>query len=228
MFLVTDRRRVYTLLGIGRENSERRRYKLVYISEFADIKVNESTKCKVFFLDSNTWRYVDPPPCRLFYGHSLVHLDGVIHCFTGSEHDKVLAIDLHTHKFQSFSTTPDIFKSIYSCNLGMCVLNHRLCIFQYLDVTIMDPLFKIWCLDINKRSLEMMYTINLSNFPPHKWSIIPIATINNSIVTSNYFHNFWAHYNSKNHFICRTFSLLRKRTYFVIPNYFETLVSPYQ
>lgn len=134
--------------------------KLVCFFKYDDKEVNESTKCKVFALESNTWRYVDLLHSRVCYGHSLVHLDGVIYCFIRSIEARVLAFDLHTEKFQSFSITPDI-KSRYSSDLSMRVLNHRLCIFNK------DPLLKIWGLDMNKRSWEMMHSIDFfSKFSP--------------------------------------------------------------
>ncbi|KAG7597059.1 Kelch-type beta propeller [Arabidopsis suecica] len=218
-----DLRRDYTLLGIGRENSERRRYKIVCYFECDDKKVNESTKCKVFALDSNTWKDVDPPHCRVRYGHSLVHLDGVIYCFTCEiepEHAKVLAFDLHTEKFQSFSISPYIgFK--YSRNSGMHVLNRRLCIFDN------DTLLQIWGLDINKGSWDMMHSIDVSKFS-QSWRIIPMATINNYvIITNDEYHNLWALYDSKNHVLHHTCSLGHSKISFGMP-YFETLVSAYQ
>ena len=41
--------------------------------------------------------------------------------------------------------------------------------------------------DINKRSCEMMYSIELSNFAPKfkHWNIIPVATISNYLIISN-------------------------------------------
>ena len=41
--------------------------------------------------------------------------------------------------------------------------------------------------DINKRLCEMMYSIELSNFPPEfkHWNIIPMATISNYVIISN-------------------------------------------
>lgn len=189
----------------------------------------ESTECIVFALDSNTWRYVGMPThCRVYYGrHSLVHLDGVIYCFTRDhdiepEHAKVLAFDLRTERFQSFSIPSNVgFR--YSGKSGMLVLNHRLCIFDN------DTLLQIWGLNIKMRSWEMMHSINFSSFPPQlqNLSIInPMAKINNYVVISNDFHNFWVLYNSKTHDLYRTFSH-GIMAYFGMP-YSETFISPYQ
>ncbi|KAG7559612.1 F-box domain [Arabidopsis thaliana x Arabidopsis arenosa] len=188
--------RVFTLLGIGRENSVSPRYKLLWFFEFDNRRMNKSTRCMVFALDTNTWRYVDPPKCRVHYDHPQIHLDGVMYCFTHNmeqqsyfEKDlKLLAFDLHTETFQSISITPDI-GCRFCRELSMCVLDHRICIFKRL-VDDNDRFFKIWGLDVHKRTWEMMYSIDLSCFPPEfkEWRIIPMATINNYVILSNFKH----------------------------------------
>ncbi|CAA7033779.1 unnamed protein product [Microthlaspi erraticum] len=218
----------YTLLGMGRENSLSRRYKLVWFFECDMKQVKKSTRCKVFAFDSNTWRYVDPPHCRVEYGHPLIHLEGVMYCFTapcmeeqGPFEKEVLAFDLHTETSQSFSVTPDIGES----PLSMRVLNHRLCIFKrhvYTD----DLVFKIWGLDINKRSWEIMYSIDLSCFPPEFQGscILPVAKIDNYLIISNVTRTTCVLYGSKNRILHGTSGSPAFNTM----SYFETLVSPYQ
>ncbi|ESQ35329.1 hypothetical protein EUTSA_v10009448mg [Eutrema salsugineum] len=232
----TSRRRVPDPIspisyGIGRENSVSPRYKLVWFFECDNEWVNKSTRCMVFALDSNTWRYVDPPPCRVQYDHPLIHLDGVMYCFTHymEKHShfekdlKLLAFDIHTETFQSFLLTPDIRCS--SCReLRMCVLNHRICIFKR-SVDDNDLFFKIWGLDINERSWETMYSIDLSCFPPEfkDWGIVSMATINNYIIISNGRRTIWVLYSSKNCILYRT-----SFSFNCVMSYFETLVSAYQ
>lgn len=224
---------VLTLLGIGRENSVSLRYKLVWFFECDIKRVNKSTRCMVFALDSNTWRYVDPPHCRVHYRHSLIHLDGVMYCFAYMEEPrlfeedpKLLAFDLHTETFQINSIPPDI-GCRYCHELSMCVLNHRICIFKRF-VDDKDCFLKIWGLDIDKRSWETMYSIDLSCFPPEfnvgkGKRIIPIATINDYVIISNFDRTIWVLYSSK--------SCILYNTSFaghLVMSYFETLVSTYQ
>ncbi|EOA38952.1 hypothetical protein CARUB_v10011369mg [Capsella rubella] len=220
-----DQRRHHTLLGIGRENCERGRYKVMCYFECDNKKVCESTKCIVFALDTNTWKDVDPPHCRLHYDHSIVHLDGVLYCFshghTESENAKVLAFDLHTYKFQSLSITSCIgFR--YSRYSGMHNLNHRLCIFNS------DTLFRIWGLDINSRSWEMMQSIDCSRLQLKNWIFLfPIARINDYfVIITDCYRHYWGLYDSKNHILYRT-SFIGQAPPFGMP-YFETLVSAYQ
>ncbi|XP_010462707.1 PREDICTED: putative F-box protein At2g02030 [Camelina sativa] len=225
----------YTLLGIGREDSVRGKYKLVWFFDYDNELVNKSLRCKVFALDSNTWRYVDPPHCRVHYDHPLIHLDGVIYCFSyhkehryRDEQDvKLLAFDLHTQKFQRLQITPDILFRRY-CDLSMRVLNHRLCISKGFVDDNVDHFFKIWGLEINKRSWEMMYSIDLSCFPPEfkQRRIIPMATINNYLIISNYRRNIWLLYNSKSSILHGTDSYSDKDV--MSQSYCETLVSAYQ
>ncbi|KAF8095637.1 hypothetical protein N665_0328s0016 [Sinapis alba] len=228
------RHEVYTLLGIGRASSTvSPRYKIVWFFECDIKRVNKSTRCMVFALDSNTWRYVDPPHCRVKYRNSLLHLDGVMYCFADYmeepklfEQDvKLLSFDLHTETFQSISITPDIGRRYCHELISMCVLNHRICIFKsFVDDN--DCFFKIWGLDIDKRSWETMYSIDLSCFPPEfkvGKRIIPMATINDYVVVSNFDRTIWVLYSSK--------SCILYHTPFVchlVMSYFETLVSTYQ
>ncbi|CAH2037652.1 unnamed protein product, partial [Thlaspi arvense] len=175
------------LIGIGRENSACPRYKLVWFFESYDKGMCNTTRCMVFALDSNTWRNVDPPhDCRVHYDHPLIHLEGVMYCFAHSRWDlKLLAFDLHTETSQSFSITPDIGVSYFD-KLIMRLLNHRLCIFKsFVDKD--DLVLKIWGLDMNKRSWEVMYSIDLSCLPPEfkESRISPIETIHNYVIISN-------------------------------------------
>ncbi|CAA7045835.1 unnamed protein product [Microthlaspi erraticum] len=213
-------------IGIGRENSVSRRYKLVWFYEVP--QVNIVTKCKVFALGSNTWKVVHPPHCRLhYYNSSLMHLDGIMYCLIKTHDEicnaKVLAFDLHTEKFQTFSITLDVGEG---CELSMCVLNHRLCVFKrFADNN--DTCFKIWGLDISKTSVEIMYSIDFSCLPPDEieWEIVPMATINNCVVisSSHLIHSALVRlYGSKSNILYPTASHRQ-----FIP-YFESLVSPYQ
>lgn len=204
------------------------RYKLLWFFECDNKRVNKSTRCMVFTLDTNTWRYVDPPNCRVHYDHPLIHLDGVMYCFMEKESHfekdlKLLVFDLHTETFESISITPDI-GCRYCRELSMCVLDHRISIFKrFVDDN--DRFFKIWGLDVHKRSWEMMYSIDLSCFPPEfiEWRIIPMATINNYVIISNFDCTIWVLYSSKNCILYRTSFSCN-----FIMSYFETLVSAYQ
>lgn len=211
-----------------------RRYKLVWFYEVHNNEDNNKvTKCKVFALGSNTWKVVNTPHCRLqYHNNPLMHLDGIMYCFITSYDEiynlKVLAFDLHTEKFQTFPVTPDIGEIWYS-RLSMCVLNHRLCVFKRCAYN-NDTCFKIWGLDLNKRSGEIMYSIDFSCLPPDvdelEWLIFPMATINNCVVISSC-HLFQSAlvrlYGSKSNIFYRPASSYRQ----FIP-YFESLVSPYQ
>ncbi|VVB05892.1 unnamed protein product [Arabis nemorensis] len=221
--------------GIGRENSVSPRYKLVCYFNDDNKKDNESTRCKVFALDSNTWRYVDGPPVgRVHYDHPMMHLDGVIYSFSYylennhfEQDHKVLAFDLHTETFQTFPITPAIEFTYINC-ICMCVLNHRICIFKRHVCYQSDLFYKLWGLDINKRTWDIMYSINVSCIPSkvRGWTIAPIATINNYVIFSNSYCFIWGHSGSKNKddfIINRTSS---PSPYFM--SYVETLVSAYQ
>ncbi|CAA7045837.1 unnamed protein product [Microthlaspi erraticum] len=187
--------------------------------------------CKVFALGSNTWKVVNPPHCRLqYFNTSLMHLDGIMYCLI-TTHDeicnaKVLAFDLHTEKFQTFSITLDIGER-GNCELSMCVLNHRQCVSKsFADNN--DTCFKIWCLDISKTSEEIMYSIDFSCLPPDGivCLILPVANINNCVVISSYHFQLGALvrlYGSKSNIFYYWPASHRQ----FIP-YFESLVSPYQ
>ncbi|RIA04595.1 hypothetical protein BRARA_K01159, partial [Brassica rapa] len=173
--------------GIGRESFVSPKYKLLWFFHCDDRLVNESTRCKVFALDSNNWRYVDPPNCLIYFDQPIIHLDGVLYCFSFYREEmgyhqpcicNLLAFDLHTETFHSYSTQD--LESRDCRELSMCILNHRPCIFKK-RLGDNDLLFKIWGLDINKSSWEVMYSIEFSCFPPEFYNrfIIPVATINN-------------------------------------------------
>ncbi|XP_020866262.1 putative F-box protein At2g02030 [Arabidopsis lyrata subsp. lyrata] len=226
-----------TLVGIGRENTVSPRYKLVWFFQGHKEVVNDTARCKVFALDTNTWRDVDPPNCPVYYDQPIIHLDGVLYCFSfemkesfivpdyNKQYDvKLLAFDLSTETFQSFSVTPDIgFTTIHE--LSICVLNHRLCIFRKRRfINRNDLFFNIWGLDINKRSWEIMFSIELSCFPEFESKIIiPVASINNYVILSNVSRTIWVLFGSKTHILRSNFSYGK---YFM--SFYETLVSVYQ
>ncbi|KAJ4895964.1 putative F-box/kelch-repeat protein [Raphanus sativus] len=221
----------YSLLGIGRENVVIPKHKLLWFFQCNDKLVNEFTRCKVLSLDSNSWRYVDPPNCRIYCDQPIIHLDGVLYCFSFNREEmgygqpcicKLLAFDLHTEMFHSFSTQD--LESRDCRELSMCILNHRPCIFKK-RLGNNDLLFKIWGLDINKSSWEVMYSIEFSCFPPEFYNrfIIPVATINDHVILSNSRRDIWVFYGSKTHIFPYKFTASKYHM-----SFFETLVSVYQ